>query len=856
MAGHGRLSVKVPRGHSSLEEDPNIEINNLYGIHGKGETETSKASSAFRGGPLERQEDSAVTNGQTDSSSSRIYISVRQQDILRDQQDGVIIKKEVDLDGHEDQLCHISQATSSTQVRNRGRKRASLEEQLEDRALMSLQVKGMLSPNPVLNSEVEEGAEAENQSDQWIPYLFRCSHSCCKTMSRGKQNLVESLQCPGGISIKVNAKQRHESTTKWWSKSKQKQWGYIYYEKYQELACSENCGISTGLPYKSAPDISISPALDSTSASDEEESTGKGNQSRGGGRGSRRGKRGGRRGGKQPGRSDTKNNRSIEAQSEGEGHFINREEEIFDKCLRCGEEMGLLTTYEDHLMKKHAALYSKNCPEGEVDTNAVARQIIKKVGHVDCPECQKEFKGAQYFLHHRKWCGREDETEKCDICGHDLKAMWIHIHKRSHAAKEKAKASQEDGTEPSSKKKRKAATVSAEEYYPPMHESSKFSIWRENSGSDPSTLQWGKAAGDKTQATGFTGGRIWGMEWCPQGHSGVSRQVIAVTTMADVDSVLMKSLWEGLGLIQFWDAGTLNCRAPPDCHTLELAFCIAHDYGHVLSMCWCPEGAFDSGNPEESFFQRLGLLAAACSDGNIRIYRRAPKVLAPCRVFFGHHDAVTSIDWSTSVATQFVTGSWDRSVKVWDTKNAKSFIFAMPGPSEAGSTIGPVRQVLLSSPSYYNLIVADEVFSRLCRGHCKGFDLSDGLTDTNAWILNCEASPMKLFSIAGVDMKADDKTSNPDDIWFPITEKEASEKLCIKFVDNQLKIDGQYQPGNRTATAEILEGIPFAYVNTVSLNPNLLSSHWIACGTRSGFLRVIHIPLLSELSETARKFFS
>lgn len=51
------------------------------------------------------------------------------------------------------------------------------------------------------------------------------------------------------------------------------------------------------------------------------------------------------------------------------------------------------------------------------------------------------------------------------------------------------------------------------------------------------------------------------MEWCPQGHSGVSRQVIAVTTMADVDSVLMKSLWEGLGLIQFWDAGTLNCRA-------------------------------------------------------------------------------------------------------------------------------------------------------------------------------------------------------------------------------------------------------------------------------------------------------
>lgn len=408
MAGHGRLSVKVPHGHSSLEEDPNIEINNLYGIHGKGETETSKASSAFCGGPLERQEDSAVTNGQTDSSSSRIYISVRQQDILRDQQDGVIIKKEVDLDGHEDQLCHISQATSTTQVRNRGRKRASLEEQLEDRSSyeptgegdaesqssakqrgrgrgrgrkpkrsvdsISLSLQSQLLQNNVQREtesrrkssvprrstiqlhDTESSRLSEScdfDSDLLRPYAslienswplpdsqeraqlkrsWTVQHSYDRIADLTSSNTLsepEFQASPSRSMLNKDMKARQSG-----GRSRSRSSGATSTMKsIRSWHVPENCGISTGLPYESAPD-SISPALDSTSASDEEESTGKGNQSRGGGRGSRRGKRGGRRGGKQPGRSDTKNNRSIEAHSEGEGHFINREEEIFDVSCR------------------------------------------------------------------------------------------------------------------------------------------------------------------------------------------------------------------------------------------------------------------------------------------------------------------------------------------------------------------------------------------------------------------------------------------------------------------------------------------------------------------------------------------
>lgn len=56
-----------------------------------------------------------------------------------------------------------------------------------------------------------------------------------------------------------------------------------------------------------------------------------------------------------------------------------------------------------------------------------------------------------------------------------------------------------------------------------------------------------------------------------------------------------------------------------------LAYGIAHSFGTIWCLEWCPSGCFDSeviddGEKEANKFKRMGLLAAACSDGCVHIY--------------------------------------------------------------------------------------------------------------------------------------------------------------------------------------------------------------------------------------------
>lgn len=56
-----------------------------------------------------------------------------------------------------------------------------------------------------------------------------------------------------------------------------------------------------------------------------------------------------------------------------------------------------------------------------------------------------------------------------------------------------------------------------------------------------------------------------------------------------------------------------------------LAYAIAHNSGTVWCLEWCPSGCYQDielGNykTDESKLRRMGLLAAACSDGCINIY--------------------------------------------------------------------------------------------------------------------------------------------------------------------------------------------------------------------------------------------
>lgn len=46
---------------------------------------------------------------------------------------------------------------------------------------------------------------------------------------------------------------------------------------------------------------------------------------------------------------------------------------------------------------------------------------------------------------------------------------------------------------------------------------------------------------------------------------------------------------------------------------------IAHDYGTVWAMDWCPSGTRDIPTDEDKNCARLGLLAVACSNGIVYI---------------------------------------------------------------------------------------------------------------------------------------------------------------------------------------------------------------------------------------------
>ncbi|KAJ4444801.1 hypothetical protein ANN_06598 [Periplaneta americana] len=168
----------------------------------------------------------------------------------------------------------------------------------------------------------------------------------------------------------------------------------------------------------------------------------------------------------------------------------------------------------------------------------------------------------------------------------------------------------------------------------------------------------------------FAGGPVWALAWCP-----VPLQQ-AIYRDAEVDQYLALSCHAGMentylsghqyaqpGLIQIWNFGHLDnlklfCidgiddseivfgemrsgirqrlhdihltvgenlgekNRPRSCSIPEMVLGIAHEYGVVWCMEWCPSGCYDMPNVDipDNRLRRLGLLAAACSDGTIRIF--------------------------------------------------------------------------------------------------------------------------------------------------------------------------------------------------------------------------------------------
>ena len=140
---------------------------------------------------------------------------------------------------------------------------------------------------------------------------------------------------------------------------------------------------------------------------------------------------------------------------------------------------------------------------------------------------------------------------------------------------------------------------------------------------------------ENSHITIFTGGPVYSGAWCPfpvdkskEPKSTTAKlQVLCVATLSEQvenNYTSLKAVGHR-GLLQFWSFDSLNYdRTTPNCDP-KLSFAIAHNFGVVWDMAWCPGGtAFcerEAQTNRSEDWSRLGLLAIACGDGHIRILR-------------------------------------------------------------------------------------------------------------------------------------------------------------------------------------------------------------------------------------------
>lgn len=119
-------------------------------------------------------------------------------------------------------------------------------------------------------------------------------------------------------------------------------------------------------------------------------------------------------------------------------------------------------------------------------------------------------------------------------------------------------------------------------------------------------------------ATFFAGGPIWASAFCPlEGRN--EDHVIALYAEQTFDSEsyicpTKESVSDRINsLIQLWSFRKTKTGCDPPVFLMG----IAHDFGRVRSLQWCPSGGqSDTGNG----LPRIGLLAAGCEDGTVRIF--------------------------------------------------------------------------------------------------------------------------------------------------------------------------------------------------------------------------------------------
>ncbi|XP_063278246.1 general transcription factor 3C polypeptide 2 isoform X3 [Prinia subflava] len=164
-------------------------------------------------------------------------------------------------------------------------------------------------------------------------------------------------------------------------------------------------------------------------------------------------------------------------------------------------------------------------------------------------------------------------------------------------------------------------------YLPAEEQSPLFSVQREGIKDDGALYRLNRFSSlqphpERLDVSFFVGGPVWAMEWCPTPEGSAAPQYVAVSchrSMEETHSVA--GLHSGPALLQLWGLGVLHTQQGSP-HKARLAYAIAADYGCVWDMKFCPSGAWEPPTAARTHPQmsRLGLLAAAFSDGRVVVY--------------------------------------------------------------------------------------------------------------------------------------------------------------------------------------------------------------------------------------------
>ncbi|XP_017349715.1 general transcription factor 3C polypeptide 2 [Ictalurus punctatus] len=166
----------------------------------------------------------------------------------------------------------------------------------------------------------------------------------------------------------------------------------------------------------------------------------------------------------------------------------------------------------------------------------------------------------------------------------------------------------------------------AEKYLPQEKESMSFTLDREGI-KEQGTLQKVKRFesmspnAERWDSLFFVGGPVWAMEWCPVPEGAAHTQYAALYCNRNMDDRhKINTLHTEHALLQLWDLGKLQMSRPLS--SPRLAYALAVDDGCIWNLKWCPAGAWEVPTTvrKAPHVPRLGLIAAAFSNGNIGVY--------------------------------------------------------------------------------------------------------------------------------------------------------------------------------------------------------------------------------------------